>query len=485
MKIVDPAMRKSLAAALEAAVGYLESLDDRPVRATVDLATLRKRLHRELDDNGVAAEQVIRELARDVEGGILGSAGGRFFAWVIGGSLPAALAADWLTSAWDQNAVLYATSPAAAVVEEVVGSWLKDLLQLPATASFALVSGCQLAHATSLAAARHALLAERGWNLEERGMFGAPPIRVYCSDLQHGSFERALRLLGFGRSQIRSLPANTQGQLPPETLEKALAEAPPVPAVVLLQAGEINTGAFDDFQRIIPVAKRYGAWVHIDGAFGLWAAASKTYAHLMAGAQMADSWATDGHKWLNVPFDCGYAFVRNAAAHRAALSYTAPYLTHVADTRDALDWNPEWSRRARSFPTYAALRQLGRDGVAELVERCCKRARSLVTRIGGLPGVEVICEPVLNQGLVRFLDPNPRASEEEHDRRTNEVIAAIVAQGEAFFGGTTWRGRRAMRVSVCCWRTSDEDVERTVASVAKALQDVQVRTHIPLGVAKK
>jgi glutamate/tyrosine decarboxylase-like PLP-dependent enzyme len=425
-----------------------------------------------LTDEGVSPEQVILELSEDVEGGILGSAGGRFFAWVIGGSLPAALAADWLTATWDQNAALYACSPAAAVAEEVVGGWLKDILGLPAPASFALVSGCQMAHATSLAAARHALLAERGWDVEQQGMNGAPPIRILSSDQRHGSFERALRLLGFGQSQVRYLPADQQGRLQADALDQAFAEMPSSPTIVLLQAGDVNIGAFDSFKTLIPIAKRYAAWVHVDGAFGLWAAASKHYHHLTDGVAMADSWATDGHKWLNVPFDCGYAFVANKEAHRAAMSYRAAYLTHAADARDQIDWNPEWSRRARGFPTYAALRQLGREGVAALVERCCEHAHSLVTRIGSLPGAEVVWEPTLNQGLVRFLDENPNASEEDHDRRTDEVIAAILAKGEAFFGGTVWRGRRAMRVSVCCWQTSEEDVDRVVASVSHVLDAI-------------
>jgi glutamate/tyrosine decarboxylase-like PLP-dependent enzyme len=470
MNKLDPAFRKSLEAAFESAVAYLEGLNDKAVAAAVDLPTLRRRLHRELTDEGISPEQVIRELAEDVEGGILGSAGARFFAWVVGGSLPAALAADWLTAAWDQNAVLYATSPAASVVEEVAGSWLKELLGLPASASFALVSGCQLAHTTCLAAARHALLAERGWDVEERGMYGAPPIRVLASDLQHGSFERAVRLLGFGQSQVGHLPADPQGRLQADALDQALGQAPSAPTIVLLQAGEINSGSFDSFKVVIPIAKRYGAWIHVDGAFGLWAGASKFYRHLVDGVAAADSWATDGHKWLNVPFDCGYAFVANAQAHRTAMSYRAAYLTHAADARDQIDWNPEWSRRARGFPTYAALRQLGRDGVAALVERCCKHAHSLVTRIGSLPGAEMVWDPILNQGLVRFLDGNPNASEQDHDRRTDEVMAAICAKGEAFFGGTLWRGRRAMRISVCNWQTEEGDVDRAVASVASVIK---------------
>jgi glutamate/tyrosine decarboxylase-like PLP-dependent enzyme len=469
MKKLDPSFRKSLETAFGCALGYLEELNDKHVAAEVGLFRLRQRLNRVLTDEGVSPDQVIRELVDDVEGGIVGSAGGRFFAWVVGGSLPAALAADWLTSTWDQNAALYACGPAAAVVEEVAGGWLKELLGLPASASFALVSGCQMAHATCLAAARHGLLAERGWDVEKQGMYGAPPIRILSSDQRHGSFERALRLLGFGQLQVRYLPVDAQGRLQADALDKALAEASSLPTIVLLQAGDVNIGAFDSFKTLIPIAKRYGAWLHVDGAFGLWAAASTRYRHLMEGAAAADSWATDGHKWLNVPYDCGYAFVANREAHRAAMSYRAPYLTHAAEARDQIDWNPEWSRRARGMPTYAALRQLGREGVSALVERCCKHAHSLVTRIGSLPGAEVVWEPTLNQGLVRFLDAKSNASEQDHDRRTDEVMAAILAKGEAFFGGTVWRGRRAMRVSVCCWQTSEEDVERVVASVASVL----------------
>ena len=412
---------------------------------------------------------MIAELAADVQGGILGSAGGRFFGWVLGGSLPAALAADWLTAAWDQNAGLYAAGPAAAIVEEVAGAWLKEIFGLPAGVSFALVTGCQMAHVTCLAAARHAVLQKRGWDVEQRGLFSAPPIRLLSSSERHGTFERAVRLLGLGLQQIVYLPADEQGCLSEDALEQALRSDPEAPTIVLMQAGDVNIGAYDSFQTLIPIAKRYGAWVHVDGAFGLWAAASPLFRHLVAGVEAADSWATDGHKWLNVPYDCGYAFVADPDAHRASMSYRAPYLTHAAKARDQMDWTPEWSRRARGFPTYAALRQLGRQGVAELVERCCRHAHSLVTRIGSLPGAEMLWEPVINQGLVRFPDPSPGASAADHDRRTDEVIAAIVATGEAFFGGTTWRGRRAMRVSVSNWQTSEQDVDRAVNATAGVL----------------
>ena len=469
MQKTESGVREILQAVLDHAVSYLESLDSRSVAATEDLYTLRNHLNRSLPDAGLPAEQVIRQLVSDVDGGLLGSAGGRFFGWVVGGSVPAALAADWLTSAWDQNAALYATAPAAAVVEEVVGRWLKEIFGLPARASFALVSGCQMAHVTCLAAARHALLAKRGWDVEQRGLYGAPPIRIISTCERHGTIERALRLLGLGHGEVLDLPSGAQAPLRPDVLERGLACDPSAPTIVLLQAGDVNTGTCDPFETLIPIAKQFGAWVHVDGAFGLWAAASQRYRHLVRGVENASSWATDGHKWLNVPYDCGYAFVIDAESHRASMSHRAPYLTHDSDARDEMDWNPEWSRRARGFPTYAALRQLGGQGIAELVERSCRHAHSIVMGIGRLPGAEVVWEPTLNQGLVRFLDPKPGATEKDHDRRTEEVIAAILATGEAFFGGTTWRGRRAMRVSVSCWQTSDQDVDRVLDAVARVL----------------
>jgi glutamate/tyrosine decarboxylase-like PLP-dependent enzyme len=466
METEDPSLRV-LSLAQQHAFAFLNNLDDAPVGATIDVQTLRQQLNKPLADSGLPPEQVITELVRDVSGGLIGSAGGRFFGWVIGGAVHAALAADWLTATWDQNGALYATSPAAAVVEEVAGAWLKDILRLPTHASFALVSGCQMAHATCLAAARHALLAERDWDVEQRGLYGAPPIRILTSSQRHGSFERAVRLLGLGREQVVCLTSDANDRLEPAALEKALETDSSAPTIVLLQAGDINIGAFDDFESLIPIAKRYRAWVHVDGAFGLWAAASPHYRQLLRGVEAADSWATDGHKWLNVPFDSGYAFIANVDAHRASMSHRAPYITHQEDARDEMDWNPEWSRRARGFSTYAALRQLGRDGVAELIDRCCLHAHEIVMGIGQLAGAEVLREPIINQGLVRFLDSS---SEQDHDRRTDEVIAAIVASGEAFFGGTTWRGKRAMRVSVCNWRTSPEDVQRSINAVARVLE---------------
>lgn len=462
-----------LAAALQYAIDHLSPASSLPVAATAELDTLRRRLALPLGDAELDATAVIDELVRGVEGGIVDSTGPRFFGWVIGGSLPAALAADWLTSAWDQNAGMYACAPAAAVVEEVAGGWLKELLGLPAAASFALVTGCQMAHVTCLLAARHALLARLHWDVEVEGLAGSPPIRILTSTEIHGTTVRALRLLGLGSKHVVGLPVDAEGRLREDALVEALESSPSMPTIVVLQAGDLNIGAFDDFARLIPIAKKFGAWVHVDGAFGLWCAASPRFRHLLNGADGADSWATDGHKWLNVPYDCGYAFVADREAHRASLSHRAAYLTHAEDARDQLDWNPEWSRRGRGFATYAALRQLGRRGVAELIERTCDCAHALVMRIGSLEGAEIVWEPQINQGMVRFIDPREGASAADNDAFTDHIMAEILASGEAFFTGTTWRGRRAMRVSVCNWQTSAEDVDRVVVAVAGVLRDAR------------
>ncbi|HEY0061097.1 MAG TPA: aminotransferase class V-fold PLP-dependent enzyme [Telluria sp.] len=452
-------------------LAYLDGLDQAPVAARASLDTLRARLAKPLNTTPMEAESVIDELVRDTAGGINGSAGGRFFGWVIGGSLPAALAADWLTTAWDQNAAAYACAPAEAVIEEVLGGWLKDVLGLPKGASFALTSGCQMAHVTALAAARNALLAKRGWDVEREGLFGAPRIRVLSSDQYHGSITRATRMLGMGTSAVTGLPTNPEGQIEAATLEAALRAQPDLPTIVLLQAGDLNIGAYDQFAELIPLAHRYKAWVHVDGAFGLWVNASATYKHLLKGVEQADSWATDGHKWLNVPYDSGFAFVADPQAHRNAMSYEASYVTHNDLVREPKDWNPDWSRRGRGVAAYAAMRQLGRSGVEALVERCCAAARAIAVGIAALPGVEMVWEPQINQGLVRFMARGAGASEAEHDKRTDAVVAAVLADGEAYFTNTTWRGKRCMRISVCNWQTSEGDVARAIASVGRVLQN--------------
>ncbi len=457
---------------LEAAVGhareFFETLDDRPVGAPASAEDLRARFIRPLPDEGVDPVQVIDELVEAADLGLHRSAGGRFHGWVVGGALPSALAADWLTSVWDQNAGAFAVSPAAAIVEEAAGVWLKDVLRLPTDASFAFVTGCQMAHVTCLLAARHAVLERRGWDVERDGLFGAPPIRVLTSDLHHSSLDRAVRMVGLGAGAIVDLATDAEGRLQPQALAQALGESD-APTIVALQAGELCTGAFDDFEALIPLAHRAGAWVHVDGAFGLWAAVSPRRRHLAEGVGAADSWATDGHKWLNAPYDCGFAFTAHPQAHRASLQQQASYMA-VSPARDQLMWNPEFSRRARGFAVYAALRELGRRGLAELIDRTSDHCLNLTRALGALPGAEQLSDPCINQGLVRFLDSRPGSTDEDHDRRTDEVIASVCRSGEAFFGGVTWRGRRAMRVSVCNWRTTNQDVARTVAAVRAALE---------------
>jgi glutamate/tyrosine decarboxylase-like PLP-dependent enzyme len=473
--------RKALAASYRSCLEYLDSLDTAPAAAQATLEDLRAKLGGPLRTESRPPEQVIHELTEAVAGGIANSAGGRFFAWVVGGSLPAALAADWLTSTWDQNAALCASGPAAAVVEEVVGSWLKDLFHLPKNASFALVTGTQMGHVTCLAAARHAALARAGWDVEEKGLYGAPPITVLANGQKHGSVVRALRVLGMGQDYVKAVPTDSLGRIELASLVKELDELGNAPTIVILQAGDINTGAFDDFSAIIPIARERKAWIHVDGAFGIWAAVSPKYEHLLKGMEEANSWVTDAHKWLNVPYDSGFAFVADSEAHRASFELRASYLSHSAEGRDQITWTPEWSRRARGFPAYAALRQLGRDGLKELIERCCSHASDLVEGLGRLDGAEVVVTPIINQGLVRFLDPRTGSSGLDHDRHTDAVIASVVASGKAFFSGTTFSGRRAMRVSVCNWQTSDHDVARAVGAVATALKLTAASSTSPLG----
>ncbi|MBS0332235.1 MAG: aspartate aminotransferase family protein [Proteobacteria bacterium] len=461
--------RDVLMRAAEHALAWLDGMAARPVATTATLAELRGRLGRPLADAGVDARQVVDELVADTEGGLLGSQGGRFFAWVIGGGAPSAMAADWLTTVWDQNAGIHACGPAASVVEEVAAGWLKDLFGLADEVSVGFVTGTQMAHATCLAAARHAVLRDAGWDVEAKGLAGSPPIRILANAERHASVDRAVRFMGLGSDNIEPL-ATTEGQVSPEALGAALS-ASRAPTIVVLQAGELNRAAFDSFEALAPLARAAGAWTHVDGAFGLWARVSPAHRDLARGIELCDSWTTDCHKYLNVPYDSGLALVRDAAAHRAAMTLSTSYLPAGGAARDQIDWNPEFSRRARGFPVYAALRELGRDGVADLVARTCRLAQALVDGLGGLPGVEVMARPILNQGVVRFLSPRPGADDADHDRHTDEVIAATCASGEAYFGGVTFQGRRCMRISVCNWRTTDEDVARTVAAVRAVLRD--------------
>lgn len=458
-----------LARAADHARAHLHARDALPIGAPATADDLRTRLALRLPDQGVDAGQVIDDLVAGVAGGLHSMNTGRFYGWVNGGVLPASLAADWLTSAWDQNAAVFAVSPAAAVVEEVVGGWLREIFNLPPQTSFALVTGTQVAHVTCLAAARHRLLINRGWDVEAKGLNGAPPLRILTSSERHGSINRAARLIGIGQDNVHSLPCQDDGTLAPDVLRAALAEHADAALIVALNAGDLNIGAFDDFASLVPVAHEAGAWVHVDGAFALWATASPTHSAKTRGLELADSWSTDGHKWLNTPYDSGIALVADPEAHSAAMSYRASYMVMADGVRDQMDWNPEWSRRARGFALYAAMRELGRAGIAELIDRCCAMAHALTVGIGALPGAELVWEPTINQGLVRFPDPRPGATAADHDARTNAVIARIHASGEALFGGTNWRGMRCMRISVCGWQTQPEDVTRVIEAVRAIL----------------
>ena len=445
---------------------YLNSLGTRPVASRGTPAEMRAPLPGQFPERGMPAHDVVRAIATAADPGLTGNAGGRFFAWVKGGALPSALAADIMCSAWDQNAVLASTSPAGAVLEEVAGRFLLDALRLPADASYAFVTGCQMAHTTALAAARHAVLEQKGWDVEAQGLQGAPAIRVLANAHHHSSVTRALRLLGLGSDCIVPLGGGGPGLVAPEALRAALAEAPDAPTILILNAGDLNIGACDDFATLCPIAHAAGAWVHVDGAFGLWANASPRLSALVSGVERADSWATDGHKWLNTPYDCGMAITRHAAAHSAAMRMTAAYLTSGGSVRDPMDYTPEWSRRARAIPALAALMELGRDGLAAMIERCCDHAAAIYDGIAELEGATGIARPTMNQGLIRF-------DSKDGANISDDVIASINASGEAFLSGGSWNGARVMRISVCGWNTNADDVARTVAAARRALSEVR------------
>jgi glutamate/tyrosine decarboxylase-like PLP-dependent enzyme len=444
------------------AAEFLPSLANRAVGPTATYEELMRAFGGPLPAAGADELEVIASLIREGESGVNAMPSGRFFGFVLGGAQPAALAADWLTSLWDQNACLYAPAPTAAVVEEVAAEWLRDLLGLPAGVSCGFVTGCQLAHVTCLAAARHHVLAQAGWDVEEAGIAGAPEIRVLVGDEVHVTVPRALRLLGIGRRSLVVVPSDEQGRMRADGILRAL-ESGNGPTIVCVQVGNVNTGAADPVDEIVDAAHAAGAWVHVDGAFGLWAAAAESHRHLVDGVDRADSWATDGHKWLNVPYDCGYAFCAHPDAHRAAmtLSSAAAYLIHSTEAdapREPIDWNPEFSRRARGFPTYAALKALGRNGVSDLVERCCSHAQLFAELLSAVEGVEILNDVVLNQVLVRFADD---------DEATRETVRRVQEDGTCWLSGTTWQGRAAMRISVSNWRTTREDVERSAEAILR------------------
>jgi glutamate/tyrosine decarboxylase-like PLP-dependent enzyme len=449
-----------LSRTLTLAERFLSTVNDRPV-APLTSRHLTVAFDHPLQDEPLDPARVIEELAAGAEPGLVASQGPRYFGFVTGASLPAALAADWLTSVWDQNAGLYVMSPAASAIEQVAAGWLLDLLRLPPAASVGFVTGATAANVTALAAARHEVLRRAGWDVEADGLQGAPRITVLAGAEAHSSIRSATRILGLGASTIVPVAADDQGRMRPDDLQR-VAGAADTPLIICAQAGNVNTGAFDPLEPIADVAAATGAWLHVDGAFGMWAAASRALRPLVAGAARADSWAVDGHKWLNVPYDAGFAIVRQPAPHRAAMSQAASYLMRAPDEqRDGMDWTPEASRRARGFTVYAAIRSLGRKGLEDLLEGSASHARRMAARLAAAPGVEVLNDVVLNQVLVRFQD---RAG----SNVTPRVTAEIQAGGVCWAGGTMWRGEPALRISVSGWRTAEADIDLAADDILRS-----------------
>ena len=454
--------RKILERVLEEATGFLEDLPGRRVAARTDVDGVANALRRPLPEEGAEPLEVVEELIAGVEPGVVAMPSGRFFGWVIGGVLPATLAADWLTSTWDQNAGLLASSPAAAGAEWVSSEWLLDLLGLPDTSAVGFVTGAMIANFTCLAAARHEVLRRAGWDVENDGLRDAPEVAVIVGEERHETVDVALRFLGLGEAKSIVVPADDQGRIRLDALGDALDQVSGNPVIVCLQAGNVHSGAFDPIADAVDLAHHYGAWVHVDGAFGLWAAASPTYRHFVAGVERADSWATDAHKTLNVPYDSGIAIVANADAMYAAMGVHAAYL--IQDERpDPFSTVPEFSRRARGFTVWAALRSLGRRGVAQMVERFCAHAQHFAAGLAELDGVRVVNDVVFTQVCVSF----------GTDDVTREVAARLLQDGTAWMTPSTWHGQAVLRISVSNWRTTDEDVDRTLEAVRRVLNKVR------------
>lgn len=445
-------MSQLLSAAATRSARYLQDIQTRAVAPSADAVAALRAFDEPLPAGPTDPAATLRLLDEVGSPATMGMAGPRFFGFVIGGSLPVTLAANWLAGAWDQNAVLYRASPVTAHLEQVALRWLLDLLHLPADATGAFVTGATVANLSALAAARHVVLKRAGWNVEADGLFGAPSITVVVGAEVHPSVTKALGVLGLGRNRVVKVPVDRQGRMRVDALPRISG-----PTIVIVQAGNVNTGAFDAIGEICVRAHAAGAWVHVDGAFGLWAAAVPDRAHLVAGLGDADSWATDAHKWLNVPYDCGVAFVRDPQALQAAMAITAEYLPTQTEHRNPSDFTPELSRRARGIEVWAALRSLGRAGLADMIGRNCAQARRFAEKLSA-GGCEILNDVVLNQVLVAFGDAE----------KTKRVIQAVQDDGTCWAGGTVWQGRTAMRISVSSWATTDADVDKSVAAMLRA-----------------
>ncbi len=435
---------------------WLSSLEDRPVPPQASIDQVTKELGTELPANGSDAADVVDLLAEACEPGLTAMGSGRFFGFVIGGTHPAALATDWLVSAWDQNCGLRRVTPAHSAVEDVTSAWLLDLLGLPGESAVGFVTGATMANFTGLAAGRDSVLRRAGWDVAERGLTGGPRVRVLVGAERHDTVDLALRYLGLGAPQ--PIEVDDQGRLDAGALQDALEEGVDEPTIVVLQAGNVHSGAFDPFADAITAAHAHGAWVHVDGAFGLWAAASPSYRPLVMGCEGADSWATDAHKTLNVPYDTGLAIVRDAAAMRAAMGMHGAYLI-LDEQGEPFDKVPEISRRGRAFPVWAVLRSLGRSGVAELVERLCRHASSFAAGLDDIEGVTVVNDVDFTQVCATF----------GTDERTQEVVRRLLADGTAWMTGSTWHEQSVLRISVSNWSTTESDVERSLDAVRKAV----------------
>ncbi len=446
---------------------YLETIAERHVGATASGDDLRRILRRPLPEHGDAGGEVLDDLARAAQHGTTASQGPRYFGFVTGGSLPVATAADWLVSAWDQNAQVYVMSPLAAVAEEVAADWLKEIFGLPAAWSVGFVTGAQMANFTSLLAARHHVLQAVGWDVERDGLFGAPAIDVIVSDQSHRTVITALRMLGLGGERLHRVNTDAQGRMRTEHLAEVLQQGSG-PCIVCTQIGNVNTGAADPLAEIAAVTRLRGAWLHVDAAFGLWAAASPPRRHLTAGIEQTDSIATDGHKWLNVPYDSGLVFTAHRESHQGALMVPAHYIQMTDGERDPRAFTPDESRRARGVTVYAALRALGRRGVGELVDRLCRHAERIADRLRRHAQVRVLNDVVLNQVLVQFvpLPGDPRAE----DVFTQDVVAGVQKDGTCWLGATVWHGQRAARISICNWSTTEQDVDRSAAAILSVLE---------------
>jgi glutamate/tyrosine decarboxylase-like PLP-dependent enzyme len=447
MELLNDAARRAMA--------YLDSLDSRPVRADPDAAARLDQLLVPAPQKPTPDLDVLAQLDEFVSPATMAMAGPRFFGFVIGGSLPVTVAANWLATAWDQNTCYDGPTPGVARIEEITRRWLLELLGLPRECAVGFVTGATVANFTALAAARNSVLRRQGWNVEADGLFGAPPIQVVVGEEAHPSMIKALGMLGLGRNRLVRVPVDSQGRMRADKLPRLTS-----PSILCVQAGNVNSGACDPFHELCSAAREAGAWIHVDGAFGLWALASKSFAHLTRGLELADSWATDAHKWLNVPYDSGIAFVRDAHAMQSAMGITAEYLPTQGARRHPSDYTPELSRRARATEIYAALKSLGGEGLAQMIERNCAQARRFAAGLSAA-GFDILNEVALNQVVVSFGDAE----------RTRRVIEAIQRDGTCWAGGTVWQGKTGMRISVSSWATTDDDVERSLGAMVRCARE--------------